>query len=428
MFKYNIHNFKISHISLTTVRYITIQQPATTITTQPISLETSTNNAITDNISTLPIIDSDKIETIKSPIFKTIGTPASSLSVSIPPSIPVHVKKGSIMSVYSFAQNKQNNFVKSKWEILQPLRGLWFEGKVSSYQSIIGTVPLQLLISAYDGFENLKSSGTKSFVNLTLDGTFDWILFKPNSLQCYTGNSLNIKIKNLPKDLHYGFKGRGFTWLNGRGLASLVGDGSIFKVGLGVGEEIRVEREKLFAVSVRELSELSIKNNFTSEVWNSVDGLFHQKEKNDDEIKKIDQQKTIKLFNNKIIDDILIKLWICSKNVVDVLKSGKFQLMDYILGSGHYVVIRGPRTILIETGSGSDNFVVKANNLLTGGNVDRISELENIVKREEEWKKPEVNIGDNLGVFRISNGKSTYKNLDNFNEEVKRIENLNKKK
>lgn len=414
----------LKNVSQSSVRYITIQ-PATTITTQPVSLESFQSKSNNDDISKLPIVDYNTVESISSSTFKTIGTPASSLSVIAPPSIPVHVKKGSLMSIYSFAKNT-NNSIKSKWEFIQPLRRFWLTGDTSSYQSIIGTVPLQLLVSAYDQFDTSKSSGTKTFVNLTLDGSVDWILFETNSLQCYTGASLNVKIESLPKQLHYGYKGRGYAWLNGRGLVSVAGNGNIFKVGLGVGEEIRVERSKIFAISVKELAELNNENCIKSEIWNSVDGLFHEKKGNTTNTQTKLEPKSIKLFNNKIVDETLTITWKYIKSMNEIFQSGKSKLLDYVIGNGQYVVIKGPRTVLIETGSGRDNFVVRSNELLT--NKDNIEELEKIVKQEQEWSKPDSQIGDNLGVVTISNGKATYKNLPNFDEEVKRIEGLKNKK
>ncbi|GAV26557.1 hypothetical protein PMKS-000011 [Pichia membranifaciens] len=193
------------------------------VTTQPVSLEnTPTKGHTSTSASILPIYDSGEADRIETPTFRTVGTPASSLSVTVPPSIPVHVKKGSVISVYSFTPKKSENgedgpnFVRSKWEFSQPLRSLWLAGKASSYQQVIGTVPLQVLVSAYDGYEGSKASGVRSFVNLTLDGSVDWAVFKPDALQCYTGNSLNVKVKGLPRDLHYGLTGRGYTWLSGR--------------------------------------------------------------------------------------------------------------------------------------------------------------------------------------------------------------------
>lgn len=423
MLKHTKRTATLGNVSKVLVRYITIQ-PANAIITEPVSLGTRQSQLNNDDISKLPMIDSNMIESISSPTFKTIGVPASSLSVTVPPSIPVHVKKGSIMSIYSLAKST-NNLIKSKWEFIQPFRRLWLSGEMPSYQSIIGTVPLQLLISAYDKFDNLKSHGTKTFVNLTLDGSIDWLLFEPNALQCYTGTSLTVKIKSLPKELHYGYKRRGYAWLNGRGLVSVVGKGSIFKVGLGVGEEIRVERSRILAVSVKELTELNNASCMKSETWNSVDGLFHEKKPFTMNTKNKIEPKSIKLFNNKIIDDTLSTIWEYTKKLNNIFQSGKSQLLDYVIGSGHYIVIKGPRTVLIETGSGKDNFVVRANQMLT--NKDNIEELEKNVRQETEWSKPQPQIGDNLGVVTIHNGKATYKNLPNFDEEVKRIEDLKSK-
>lgn len=422
----------VSTVSRVSVRNITIQQPSSVITTKPVSLENTT--ALNDTSAhALPVVDHKKTDAVENPTFKTIGTPASSLSVTVPPSIPVHVKKGSVISVYSFTQNKatsddsNTNFVKSSWEFSQPLRSLWLAGKASSYQRVISTVPLQVLVSAYDGYEGSRVSGVKSFVNLTLDGSLDWVVFKPDSLQCYTGNSLNVKVRSLPKDLHSGISGRGYTWLNGRGLVSVVGNGSVFNVGLGAGDEIRVARDNILAMSVNDLADLS-NGGIVSENWNTVDGLFHKRSEGQ-KAEESDIPKQITLTMNTNIDRVLTVAWKYLKCTAHLLRRSSSQLKNYVLGNGHYVVVKGPRSVLIETGSGKDNFVVRANDLIVGnrsGN-SSIKQLEDAVKSEAEWNKPKSKVGDNLGVVRIVNGKATYKNLDNFNDEVQRIENLKNK-
>lgn len=403
-----------SGVGKTSVRYITIQQPSSANTTQPVTLAV-------DKSEVTPIIDSSSVENIESPTFKTIGSPASSLSITTPPSVPVHVKKGSVISVYSYGQKEtgtgNNNFVKSTWEFAKPLRRLLLTGDSSTYQRIIGTVPLQLLVSAYDSVSS-KSASVKSFVNLSLNGSYDWILFKPSSLQVYTGNSLNISVKSLPKRLHNGFKNRGYTLLNGRGLASVVGRGSVFKVGLSIGEEIRVNRNNLFAISVREESEMNGNSAVINEAWNSMNGLFHETEK----YKQVENKpKKLVLFNNPSIDTVISKAYKYTKKIFAFAQTTKLYITDYMIGNGNYVLVKGPRTVLIETGSSNDRFVVN-----TFQRIEGVEKLEKFITKEEEWRKPKADVGDNLGIVSIQNGKASYKNVANFSDEVKRIESLTK--
>lgn len=403
-----------SSIGKTSVRYITIQQPSTVSTTQPVSL------AI-DKSDVASMIDPVNVEHIDTPTFETIGNPASSLSITIPPSVPVYVKKRSVMSVYSHAQKDTNpektSFIKSSWEFKKPIRRFLFSGDRSTYQKIIGTVPMQLLVSAHDGSVS-KSSSVKSFVNLSLDGSYDWILFQPSALQCYTGNSLSVDVKSLPKSLHNGFKNRGYTWLNGRGLASVVGRGSVFKVGLGVGEEIRVNRNNLFALSVTDVGELNNDSVIGTELWNSMNGLFNKiKKVNDNE----EPVKVFKLFNNPAVDGFISKSYEYTKKAFSFVSTTTTNISDFIIGNGNYVIVRGPRTVLIETGCSNANFVV---NPFQG--VEGVEKLEKYITKEEEWKKPKVVPGDNFGVVTIGGGKTSYKNIENFDEEVKRIESLKK--
>lgn len=403
-----------SGFSRTFVRSITIQQPSTTVISEPVPL------GIANEAS--PIIDSIDVSDIKTPTFKTVGSPASTLSVTTPPSVPVHVKKGSVMSIYSYSQkesekSQNNTFIKSTWEFTQPIRRMLLASDVSTYQKIIGTVPLEILVSAYRAGSS-RTASVMSFVNLPLDGSYDWALFQTNSLQCYTGNSLNISIKSLPKKLHDGFTNRAYTLLNGRGLASVVGKGNVFKVGLGAGEEIRVNRKNLFAVSIKDSAELNDESNFTTEVWDSMNGLF-QGVKHDNRMEP--EPKTINIFNNPSVDTIITKIYQLSKSLISYAYTTKSHITDYVIGNGNYVLVKGPRTVLIETGSGNDKFVVNQFQ-----NADGVAALEKFITKQDEWKKPKVEVGDNLGIVSISNGKTTYRNVPNFDEEAKRIESLKK--
>lgn len=426
------------------VRYITIQQPSTTVTTVPVSLDVTDISSKSDKkpqaaYNTEPVINANAPGLSDSAQFETIGTPASTLSLRIPPSVPVNVKKGSIMSVYSFSNSNApshtstDNYLKSSWKFVQPLRRLLLSGETASYQKVIGTVPLQLLVSAYTGSESLRSStGTKSFVNLSLDGTFDWVLFNPNSLHCYSGNSLNVEVKSLPRDLQNGFKGRGYTWLNGRGMASVVGKGSVFNVTLGAEEEIRIDRRNIFAVTVKDIAELS-NGGVSAEKWDVSDGVFHKKTtktpiSNDSLVLK-EQTTTTKArpTNNIYIDTMINYTKAFFSHTLNFANQGRSLFMDYVMDTGNYVVVRGPRTVLIETGAGFDNFVVNSSKMFGNATKGTVEELEQYVKDEEEFTKPVPNKGDDLGVVRIENGKAKYENLDNFDKEVKRIEGLMKK-
>lgn len=426
------------------VRHITIQQPSTVSTATPVSLDAASHDSETKSQNAAPQVEiaiKTNIGVVPDhPQFKTIGTPATTLSVSIPPSIPVTVKKGSVMSVYSYSNNKMpshsstniNNSIKSTWKFFQPLRRLFLSGETASYQRIIGTVSLQLLISAYTtGGSKVSSLGTKSFVNLSLDGTFDWALFNTSSLQCYTGNSLNVDVKRLPKDLQYGLKGRGYTWINGRGLASVVGNGNVFNVSLGEGEEIRVDRNNIFAVTMKDVSELS-NGSIYAEKWNISDGVFskrddHEKVSDTEPAQALETKTNTKWTNNIYLDNIIGYTKILFSKTFNFFGDSKSLLTDYVMGTGNYVVIRGPRTVLIETGAGKDNFVVNTQNIFQNTTKGAVEELEEFVKTEEEFSNPTPKNGDNFGVVRIENGKVKYENIDNFDKEVKRIEGLMKK-
>lgn len=410
-------------------RWITIQQPVTTVIDKPIQL----NQVKTGADETAKVIDTSINEDEEEPVIKVLGTPSSILSVNLPPSIPIHVKKGSIISVYSkqSSDNQSGNnqgdtgdekMIQSKLQVDKPLRNILLGNGFLNYQQVMGSIPLQLLISAYsNGGANNES--TKSFVNLKMDGSYDWCLFKPKALQCYLGNSLNVKINKMPS--HLNLTERGYILLKGRGLVSLVGSGNVFKICLNNNEEIRIDRRNLLAATINNERELS---NFKSETWSSVDGMFHKNEESVQrekimEAKEMEKQE-VKLTSNIYIDKSLTMCMKLANRMVTLFKQGKVGLSDYLLGSGNYIVIRGPHTLLIDSGSGNDSFVVNSNNVLSHGNEQ---EVEKYIREEEEWGVPEVKRGDNLGVVKIEGGKAVYKNVENFDDEVRRIEALAKK-
>ncbi|ODV93396.1 hypothetical protein PACTADRAFT_5178 [Pachysolen tannophilus NRRL Y-2460] len=122
------------------------------------------------------------------PQFQKMGNTSSLLSFNLPPSVPVYIKNGSLVSLYgsSISGKKTNNSISSvtsQLEIISPIKRFFYGGFTSSYKKLISTVPFNVLVST-DSRKNflsrlfIKTSvSEKSFVNLSLDGRIDWAVF-----------------------------------------------------------------------------------------------------------------------------------------------------------------------------------------------------------------------------------------------------------
>ncbi|CAI6335013.1 unnamed protein product [Periconia digitata] len=151
--------------------------------------------------------------------FEVVGSPFSLLSVSLAASQKLHTRRGTLVGL----SGKPDN-VLSTLSFLEPFRrapvGIPF-----LYQQVSSTSPVTALIST--------KSPVTSIVTVHLDGRQDWIVAQRQALLAWTGQTLSLKPQYNVK---LGLANWGNTYVTGRGLLALAGNGQIYQVHLKPGE------------------------------------------------------------------------------------------------------------------------------------------------------------------------------------------------
>lgn len=436
------HNSSFTYIqritpSVVTKRNITISQSPTVTYSPNSSINTQgnviSNNNISETVHQLP----DLIPEGSDPLFQSIGTPQSTLSLSLPPSSPVYIKRGSLISL--FGAKDITNSISSTLEVHSPLRRLLFGNITSSYQKLMSTVPIKALVSAYDqgsfGILSFLTKGTAStltFVNLSLDGRVDWAIFPPKGLHCYAGSSLIVSPRAFPRNSKNGMFSwlrSGYTLCSGRGYLSLIGEGQVFKLSLGPDEEILIKKDSLLASSVNGVDDFK-------------NGYFEMENLN----QKIDEESKLNQKTDQDSDESL-KPWINPdestpkssiisttynytkrfiQNIVSIFKSSSNNIHDNIIGNGSFLKIKGPRSILLQTKSGMEKVTIGSNTNSFSSLSNQVSNVEKYIKKAEDFKNPQTKPADFLSYVSVKDGKVEFKSTPDFSKTVKEIESLKK--
>ncbi|CDK25039.1 unnamed protein product [Kuraishia capsulata CBS 1993] len=378
---------------------------------------TTTTSADQTEVSAVPKAESipKTIASGDEPIFTTIGTPPSILTVSIPPSVPIYLKKGSLMSLYGGGNGSIINKLTSSLEIRNAVSRFYYGGISSTYQKITSTVPLNALVSAFEARKLSRwipnrSDAQRSFVNLVLDGRIDWVIVPPKAIQCYTGASLFLNLHVFPRASGlFRAWNAGYTLANGRGTISLVGDGQVYKITLGEGEELLLKRESILAISVNGHSELSN---------GSISGKTLSR--NLKETEKTEETGPEPIINP---DDAVTenKYWTQLKTVASwtTEKAAKLigfasgSLNESLVGNGGFVQVKGPRSILLQTGSGTDKISL--------GNQPGIADTEKFITEKGKFLQPQRSSADFLKYATVKDGKVEFKSTPDFSKTVAEI-------
>lgn len=275
------------------INHRSVPQEATSLSSSDAndSSDTLLNKTVTDSENIGQVTQLKPYQTLETAKFESLGTPPTILSIHSPPSVPIYLRRGSLLSIYGLKStaNSNNNsdktgtfvddgpIIRNTIEYPHLWKRLLLFGKFQSFQKLISTIPISLLISSKN-----KSSGHKaittssSFVNVILDGLNDWAILNKNAIQVYTGNSLLVSLHSLPRYISKklakqmnngtqnssGSKGtrvetglrslwnRGYTLLSGRGQVGLVGNGGIYQLDIGEHEEILINKWALLAITV----------------------------------------------------------------------------------------------------------------------------------------------------------------------------------
>lgn len=258
-------------------------------------------------------------QTLETAKFESLGTPPTLLSIHSPPSVPIYLRRGALLSIYGLkSRNKSSSsssgvnsddgpIIRNSIEYPQWWKRLILTGKFQTFQKLISTIPISLLISSKNKSNSSRYSGSNgsggaddlSFVNLILDGLNDWAVLNKDAIQVYTGNSLSVSVHSLPRHISKKFAkqlgnptgggassgngifglgigasrggggssatsssiarvdtglrtlwNRGYTLLSGRGQVGLVGNGGIYQLDVGDQEEILINKRAILAITV----------------------------------------------------------------------------------------------------------------------------------------------------------------------------------
>ncbi|EUC33598.1 hypothetical protein COCCADRAFT_4898 [Bipolaris zeicola 26-R-13] len=151
--------------------------------------------------------------------FDVIGTPFSLLSVSLSASQTLYTRRGTLVGLSGKSENTLSTL-----SVLEPFQrapvGIPF-----LYQKVSSTSPVTALIST--------KTPISSIVSVNLDGRDDWIISQRQALLAWTGLTLKLKPQYNVK---LGLAHWGNTYITGRGLLALTGNGQIYQVHVKAGE------------------------------------------------------------------------------------------------------------------------------------------------------------------------------------------------
>lgn len=358
-------------------------------------------------------------QTLETAKFETLGTPPTILSIHSPPSVPIYLRRGSLLSIYGLKSSNKNNsntsaigsvniddgpIIRNTIEYPHWWKQLILTGKFQSFQKLISTIPISLLISSHNK-SSAKATTDSSFVNLILDGLNDWAILNKDAIQVYTGNSLSVSVHSIPRYISkklakqlgtattsgaatsgigglgsvFGLgKGtarietglrslwnRGYTLLSGRGQVGLVGNGGIYQLDVGEQEEILINKRAILAITVNgpfDLENCLIKDTSTVSSQQSLPPSSSSLLQLNAKSKKQVTNKTIAHpqsppTSSTIAYHQLKHYWSrASQSTKSLIKyfyqtyhNLKTKWTTYTLGTSDFVKIIGPRNILIQS-------------------------------------------------------------------------------
>lgn len=289
------------------------------------------------------------IKTSDDILVNILGNPPSMATIAIPPSIPINIRKNSLVMV-------QGNLprLRSKVRALFPFKSFLFDGRVQLYEEITSTEPTSLIVSAQtcSMFQRyVGKSSQRSFASLELNGVTDWAILQKDALQVYGGPSLVVGKHKTPKNISRAFArtlglsgrprtglstlgSRGFTFIGGRGVAALAGHGQVFAIKVKENEEILINKHNLLSISV----------NGPHDLENCVVG--RQDSQPSITVQKVKRPSMLPIRSFK---DLTTNLRSISEFISSIWQLVRMKSKDLILGNSNFVNIWGPRTILLQS-------------------------------------------------------------------------------
>lgn len=282
--------------------------------------------------------------------LEIVGDPPSAASLVIPPSLPVNIRRGSLLALQG---NPSNVSMTPKY--LNAAKRLLYGNLSSRYTLIVSTETIQMLVSARAQTiipRLFRNTTPRAFASITLDGKSDWALIKRDALQVYGGSSLVVETVKIPQKISrqlakalgsrirantglFSWLRPGYTFVGGRGIIGVVGNGLVYSVDVAEGEEFAVNKSCLVGFSVngpKDIQNVAVKHEQTPLHVPAV------------------IMPPPKVARMQTRTDVLINLkhysWLAAK----AIKDAWLFVRRHTSETPGFIRIVGPRTVLVQSG------------------------------------------------------------------------------
>ncbi|KAI3403958.2 AIM24 [Candida oxycetoniae] len=388
---------------------ITINHASVTSTSIPSQLpdthaHINLNKTITEPINIQQAQLLTPYQTLEFAKFESLGVPPTILSIHSPPSVPVYLRRGSLLSIYGIKTVQKSSSLSSSSSTFSDFSStptirntvefpLWRDrfifngGQIQSYQKLISTVPFSMLVGNKN---SSKYMNEKSFVSLVLDGSTDWAILNKDAIQAYTGNALSVTMHRFPKYISTriarfleidrietglrSFLHRGYFLLSGRGNVGVVGNGGVYQLAVGEGEEILIKKSAILGITVngpfdlencilKQESPFASSTQPPSSTPNTSEKMKKKREEENEEAEEAEKRIKIKATTEKPVlvqpsawDQIVVqaKRFSWRMNIIWNKEKAFFttvtnKINNFLLGNTEFVRVLGPRNILIQS-------------------------------------------------------------------------------
>lgn len=347
--------------------------------------------------------------------MEVLNLPATVVSVRVPPSYPVHIRRGSLLSLYG--HDNALAAVRSSVEAVSPLRALLLGARVFQYQKLVATKPFLMLVLSVALSYWVRRDANRSFATLDLDGQTDWAVLPRDALQVYAGPSLSINVHTLPRYILrrlaqqfqlprttptglFRWTLPGFTLLSGRGKAGLVAQGSIYQMQLKEGEQVLLNRNHLVALTT----------NGSHDLHNAV--LRYLLAPAPETAVVAAATSALQRWTHLL----LATAWTYAKSGWAAATSLKRSLLQtaysFLAGSRDYVKVVGPRTLLLQTSHSSRSRHGRTETL-------RLHLLEAVIATQAATNKRTS--ADYLNYVTVTPRGAVFESTPDFRESVEKI-------
>lgn len=345
---------KVLHRS--SIRALTIKQAPHVSNSTSVLNNSISNTSNIESVEDLPNLKS--MGTVK---MEAVGVPPSAMSIGVPPSLPVYFRRRTLLAIQA-----NHKHISLSNNTIQLFKRLFYGNFVSRYQSLIGTEPFSLMVTASPLTvlpSIFKNTTSKSFASISLDGISDWAILKPDALHIYAGPSLNIDMFRLPRQISRQLAKRldtstksltglfhwarpGYTFVSGRGNIGISGNGVVYSVQIAEGEELSINKNNLVALSV----------NGPHDIQNCVIKYTYPVS---DKVKEIVTTEIAppRMAQIRNWHDFVINSKYYAWKVSKFFQKFRNQLLPKLLvGNMDFVRVIGPRSVLLQSGSPQQSF------------------------------------------------------------------------